>query len=85
MPKEKGTILTGTIIDIILDKSDLHIGPSYAILVIVDSVEANFGNAFMAPTTSSSVGSVYMFMVRCNDECRIAAWATRGATPALLR
>ena len=56
MPKEKVTVLTGTIIDIILDKSDLHMGTSYAILA--DSVEANFGNAFMAPTTSSSVGSV---------------------------
>jgi hypothetical protein len=43
------------------------------------------GRTSSAAVMSSSLGSVYVFMVRLMDECRMAAWAVCGATPPLLK
>ena len=55
------------------------------LVVIGGTVERQRRQGMGAPCTSKSRGSVYTFIVRSMLECRMAAWATRGATPPLLR
>ena len=43
------------------------------------------GRASIAPATSKRRGSVWVFIVKSIEACRMAAWAVRGATPALFR